>query len=105
LAFAATMAARDHQAFTAFLSEHAIFVSDAEALRGKPRVAEAWRAFFEATTAPFRWEPDLVEVSAAGDLALSSGPVHSASGELIGRFNSIWRFEDGVWRVVFDKGS
>ena len=42
----------------------------------------------------------------SGRLALSSGPVLGASGEQIGRFNSIWRKDaDGQWRVVFDKGS
>jgi ketosteroid isomerase-like protein len=32
--------------------------------------------------------------------------VRSPSGEVVGRFNSIWRLDDdGQWRVVFDKGS
>ena len=49
---------------------------------------------------------DVVEVLESGNLALSSGPVRNASGEEVGRFNSIWRKEaDGTWRVVFDKGS
>lgn len=55
---------------------------------------------------PVPWAPDQVEVLASGTLALSTGPVHDTSGKVIGRFNSVWRLEsDGLWRVVFDKGS
>ena len=51
-------------------------------------------------------EPDIVEVLDSGTMALTSGPVHDPKGELIGRFNSIWRLEpDGRWRVVFDRGA
>ena len=104
LAFAATMAARDHESFTSFLSDDAIFMTGEAPLRGKAQVAEGWRHYFAPEDAPFRWEPDTVEVSGAGDLALSTGPVHSPTGELTGRFTSIWRLEDGSWRVIFDKG-
>jgi len=38
--------------------------------------------------------------------AFSSGPVFDAQGTEVGRFNSIWRLDpDGVWRIVFDRGS
>jgi hypothetical protein len=41
----------------------------------------------------------------SGTLALSTGPVVDTSGEVVGRFNSIWRLEaPGVWKIVFDKG-
>jgi len=47
-----------------------------------------------------------VVVLESGRLALSSGPVTTADGQSAGRFNSVWRKDDdGVWRVVFDKGS
>jgi len=103
-AFAATMAARDHEAFTGFLSEHAIFFAGPGVLRGRDAVAAGWKPYFEAEGAPFSWEPDAVEVSAAGDLALSTGPVLDADGNRVGRFNSIWRLECDGWRIVFDKG-
>ena len=106
IAFAKTMADRDHEAFTSFLSADAIFFNGNEPLRGREIVAGAWAAFFEGETAPFSWHPDVVEVLESGDLALSSGPVTGPAGEELGRFNSIWRREaDGRWRVVFDKGS
>ena len=105
-AFARTMADRDHTAFTAFLSDEAIFFSEETPERGKDAVATAWKPYFAAEVAPFSWEPDHVEVLESGSLALSTGPVYDAAGRLIGRFNSIWRREEsGDWLVVFDKGS
>ena len=106
IAFAKTMADRDFDAFRSFVSSEAIFFNGNEPLRGREEVARVWARYFEGATAPFSWHPDVVEVLESGNLALSSGPVRNASGEEVGRFNSIWRKEaDGTWRVVFDKGS
>jgi ketosteroid isomerase-like protein len=104
-AFAATMAKRDHQAFTSFLADETIFYSGPKALRGKDTVAAEWKAFYEKPEAPFSWEPDQVEVLDSGTLAHSSGPVRDPQGKLTGRVNSVWRQEaPGKWRIVFDKG-
>jgi ketosteroid isomerase-like protein len=104
-AFARTMVDRDHAAFTDFLAEEAVFFSSETVLVGRDRVATAWKPFFDDETAPFTWEPQVVEVLKSGTLALSSGPVRDPSGKVIGIFNSIWRLEaDGRWRIVFDKG-
>ena len=103
--FARSMADRDHAAFTGWLSEQAVFFGGGQVLRGKAAVAAGWKAYFDAAGAPFSWEPDQVEVLADGSLALSTGPVRNPAGQVIARFNSIWRQEaPGVWRVVFDKG-
>jgi ketosteroid isomerase-like protein len=105
-AFARTMADRDHAAFATFLSDEAVFFSGPQPLRGKQSVVESWARFYRTPEAPFSWEPDQVEVLESGTLAISSGPVHDASGKLVARFTSIWRFESpGRWRVVFDKGN
>jgi uncharacterized protein (TIGR02246 family) len=105
-AFARSMADRDHAAFTALLSEQAVFFGGGgQVLRGKAAVAAGWKAFFDGAQAPFSWEPDQVQVLADGTLALSTGPVRDPGGKLIARFNSIWRQEaPGQWRIVFDKG-
>ena len=106
VAFARTMADRDLDAFASFLSDEAVFFAGARPLRGRAAILEAWAPFFQGPDAPFSWAPDLVEVLASGDLALTSGTVTSPSGEAAGRFNTVWRQDaDGVWRVVFDKGS
>jgi ketosteroid isomerase-like protein len=104
-AFAQTMADRDHQAFASFVADDAIFFGGPEPLRGKQQVVDGWAPFFDGPDAPFSWEPAEVEVLESGALALSSGPVRNAHGELVARFTSIWRREtDGTWRVIFDKG-
>ncbi len=59
----------------------------------------------------FRWSTELADVSAAGDLALTFGPVHiyknEPGGARLGCEHglSLWRREpDGSWRQVFDAG-
>lgn len=106
LAFAKTMEDRDFEAFLSFVSPEAVFFNGNKPLRGHAEISQAWAPLFEDETAPFSWQPDVVEVLESGRIALSSGPVLSASGEILGRFNSIWRKDnDGQWRVIFDKGS
>ena len=103
--FAATMARRDFEGFSGFLSREAVFMSPGGASRGKEAVAQAWRGYFDKPAAPFSWAPGDVEVLASGTLAFSSGPVFDAGGKQVGRFNSVWRLEGpGTWRVVFDRG-
>jgi ketosteroid isomerase-like protein len=104
-AFARSMAQRDFTAFSSHLSADAVFFTGPQPLRGKAEVAGFWKRWFADAVAPFSWEPDHVEVLASGDLALSTGPVHTPDGRLAGRFNSIWRLEaPGTWRIVFDRG-
>ncbi len=104
--FAATMEFRDFEGFKSLLSEEAVFFSGTRVMSGKQQVADAWEPYFEDPVAPFSWEPETVEVLESGTLALSSGPVRSTSGELLGTFTSIWRLEDvNKWRIIFDKGS
>ena len=103
--FAASMAQRDLDAFAALLSTEAIFFGDTTVMRGKRAVIEGWRAFFQKPAAPFSWKPDVIEVLASGNLAISSGPVFDPGGKKIGGYSSIWRREpDGNWRIIFDKG-
>jgi ketosteroid isomerase-like protein len=105
MAFAKSMADRNLEAFASWLSEEAIFFNSPKPLHGKAAVLAWWSRYFDATSAPFSWEPDQVEVITSGTLALSSGPVRDPTGKVVGRFNSIWRQEEFGWRVVFDKGS
>jgi len=105
-AFAKSMADRDINSFASWLSGEAIFFTGPEPLRGKEAVLAWWSRYFKAPKVPFSWEPDQVEVTFSGKLALSTGPVLNSEGVLIGRFNSVWRLEgEGCWRIVFDKGS
>jgi ketosteroid isomerase-like protein len=105
-AFAATMKARDHAAFSTFVSDEAVFYTGpGRTLHGKAAIASEWKRYYDKPAAPFSWEPEEVEVLASGTLAISSGPVYDPNGKLISRFSSIWRQEaPGTWRVVFDRG-
>jgi ketosteroid isomerase-like protein len=105
-AFAKSMADRDMDAFASWLSDEAIFFTGPTPLRGKTAVLGWWSRYFASKEAPFSWDPDQVEVVDSGTLALSTGPVRDPTGNVTGRFNSIWRLEaPGRWRIVFDKGS
>jgi len=104
VAFAKTMADRDHAAFATFVSEEALFFGR-NLLRGRAAVAEGWTPFFAGERAPFSWTPERVAVVDSGTLAVSSGPVLDPDGKRVGTFNSTWRVEDdGEWRVVIDIG-
>jgi ketosteroid isomerase-like protein len=104
IAFAKTMADRDHAAFVPFVAKEALFMGRS-LLRGRKAVSEGWKPYFEAEKAPFSWQPDRVEVVDSGTLAFSSGPVFDPDGRRVGTFNSTWRLEsDGEWRVVLDSG-
>jgi hypothetical protein len=104
LAFARTMADRDHAAFVTFLDAETVF-SGAKVLRGAKAVADEWKSFYQGPKAPFSWTPDAVEVLDSGTLALSSGPVFNPEGKRIGTFNSVWRLQaGGKLKIVFDKG-
>lgn len=106
IAFAKAFSDRDLDAFLSFVSPEAVFFNGNEPSRGLDAIARLWAPNFDGADAPFSWHPDVIQVLESGRLALSSGPVLSASGEEAGRFNSIWRKDpDGQWRVVFDKGS
>jgi ketosteroid isomerase-like protein len=103
--FAAAFARRDTAAFASFVASEAIFFGGATPARGRAAVLASWASLLAAPSPPFSWHPETIEVLASGTLALSSGPVLSASGVRTGTFDSIWRKEaDGTWRVVFDKG-
>jgi ketosteroid isomerase-like protein len=105
VAFAKSMADRDHAAFMTFLADEAVFMANGKPARGAKAVAEQWKRFFEGKQAPFSWEPEFVEVLDSGTLATSSGPVRDPSGKRVGTFNSVWRREpNGVWKIVLDGG-
>ncbi len=102
-AFAQSMAKRDAQAFRVMLSKETVFIGR-KVLRGPDEVMAFWQRFFEGPQAPFSWEPQTVEVLPSGTLAYSSGPVRDPAGTVIATYNSIWRLEEGEWKIVFDYG-
>jgi ketosteroid isomerase-like protein len=104
-AFAKTMADRDHEAFSSFIADEAIFFGAAGPLRGKQAVADGWKLLFDGPQAPFSWEPDVVEVLDSGTLAFNPRPIRDLQGNTVGTYSSVWcRDAGGKWLVVFDRG-
>ena len=105
-AFAASMAARDFNAFASFVADDATFVNGGKPLRGKAAVLMHWERFFRSPQAPFAWKPEIVEVLASGQLAYSEGPVSLPDGKVVARYVSTWRRDPstGAWKVVLDNG-
>jgi len=104
-AFAATMAARDLDAFSSFLADEVVFFTGDTELRGRKAVAEGWSVYFEGPDPLFSWEPEAVAVLVSGGLGFSSGPVFDPEGNRVGTFNSVWRrTAAGEWEIIFDRG-
>jgi ketosteroid isomerase-like protein len=111
IAFAASVLENRPERFAAALDEGAVFVGG-EVSRGKAAIVEAWRGYFGAERPYFEWHPEVVELSADGELGFSRGPwtirgrgKDGVEVEQKGIYNSIWRRQpDGSWRIVFDAG-
>ena len=104
VAFAKTMADRDHAAFVSFIADDVVWLGRS-VFRGRQQVAEGWKPLYEGKQAPFSWEPERVEVNDSGTLGLSTGPVRDPAGKRVGTYNSIWRRgADGKWTIIFDNG-
>ena len=105
IAFAKTMADRDHAAFGSFVAADAVFMGPGSTPHhGRAAVVAAWKPLYEGP-AHFSWSPERVEVTLSGTLALSTGPVFDPAGKRTSTFISTWRLDtDGVWRVVLDIG-
>ncbi len=110
IAFAASVADRDAEAFASFIDEDAVFLG-ATALRGRAAIVEGWAVFLTEGGPTLVWQPEVVEVRPDG-LGLSRGPYTlTATGDdgeetsSSGLFTSIWRRDaDGGWKVLFDAG-
>jgi ketosteroid isomerase-like protein len=110
LAFAASARERDAEAFATFLSPDVVFLG-AATLKGPEAVLQAWAPFFVEGGPELEWEPELVEVLDSSEMGITRGPyvlrVTTPEGEVResrGTFSSVWRREDGAWRVLFDSG-
>lgn len=103
---AASLKDGTHAAFLAFLAPDGIEFRPTPTL-GRPTHENKPRAKSTLT-----WAPAWVAVSAAGDLALSSGPFEfrpvgddAIVGVTRGLFMSVWRRQpDGTWKVAVDSG-
>ena len=66
LAFARTMADRDHPAFVSLIADEAVFLMGGKPLRGRAAVADYWKRFYTEPKATFSWKPAHVQVLDSG---------------------------------------
>ena len=114
VAFARSVADRDAVAFAGFVHPGAAFnTGQAEPLRGRDRIVEAWAGIIAGKDLRLSWYPSRVTIGAAANVAWSSGPAlfewpdrPPAQRYAIGTYHSVWtRDADGRWRVLFDEGA
>ncbi len=94
---------------TAFL--HALSENSIVFLPGPLDGKKAWEAKPESK-AVLQWQPVLAATSTTGDLGYTTGPWSYKNRRRLtrkppdfGQFVSIWRWENGKWKLSFDLGS
>ena len=110
--FSQSVEKQDRELFASFIDPDARFVSN-KVDRRPEAITEAWAVFFSGDLPSIKWRPQIIEVLASGDLALSRGPYRivdedekGETREAWGTYNSVWRLNDqGEWLIVFDAGS
>ncbi|MEO5717053.1 MAG: nuclear transport factor 2 family protein [Chthoniobacterales bacterium] len=98
----------DHGTRAAFL--HALSDEAIAFESGPTNAKKAWQAKPESKSV-LQWQPVLAATSTSGDLGYTTGPWSfkndradkEAAGH--GQFVSIWRWENGQWKLRFDLGS
>ncbi|MDH3403025.1 MAG: nuclear transport factor 2 family protein [Acidobacteriota bacterium] len=108
-AFAATVRAKDREAFASFVDAGAVFAGGAP-LRGRQAILDGWAGLFSPEAPVLAWEPCVVEVEASGRIGFTSGPywIETPGGAEVprGTFFSVWeRQPDGGWKIVLDGGT
>lgn len=105
-AFAAHSVREDMRAaFIAAFADDGVFAPG-----GHWQVARDWLRERPPPPIVLDWQPRYVEVSASGDLGLSTGPwkitskTDPAVAPAYGQFVSIWRREGDAWKVAADLG-
>ena len=104
IAFAASFAEGDMEAFAGFLDEFAVFMGRSTPLKGKEAIVERWTRMRGTGEAPFGWRPERVAIEASGQLGMSTGPVLASDGTWLSSFVSTWKRTPEGWRVVLDVG-
>ncbi|MGZ7077436.1 MAG: YybH family protein [Candidatus Angelobacter sp.] len=107
LEFAKQTAARRLDGWMDFFAEDASIIHDGKTVTGK----QALRAFYQPVFADkdftLTWSPTHAEAAIDGTLGYTYGDYEARSGPSISRgmYTTIWRRENGRWKVVLDLGS
>jgi len=96
-------------AFEAFADSNVVLLRGDKLIKGKDGMA----AYFAAGTlqdVKLSWEPEFVDVAAAGDMAYTYGPYTFSARDTTGTqvaasgyFHTVWKRQpDGAWKFVWD---
>jgi ketosteroid isomerase-like protein len=110
--FAADVAARGVEAWAeVFAEDGAMFIPNAPLIRGRQQIRELMADLGDPRKAPpalqIRWKPLGAQVSADGTLGWTWGNAVSISarGERQNKYLTVWRWQQGAWKVQADQGS
>jgi ketosteroid isomerase-like protein len=112
----ACSAASEAQGLEGFLScfaEEATSLPPAGApIQGKSALRESLRASFTSEGHSLTWQPIRAEASRSGDLGFSFGTYELKTRDkdgkplsVTGKYTSIWKKQDGHWKIVVDMGN
>lgn len=85
--------------------------SDYENIIGKGKIEIEMEKVFQMEQLSFTWEPKFAEVSSDGTLGVTMGQyvrTFVKNGEEItqkGKYTTIWKKKDGIWKILFDTGN
>ena len=96
-----------HNAFVAYAADDATMMRNNTLVKGKTAIDEFYKNTDSKT---LDWAPDLVDVSASGDLGYTYGTYHFTYQDSLGEshvntgiFHTVWKRQaDGAWKFVWD---
>lgn len=98
------------KAFTFYAADSAVINRGNSIIKGKAAISKIYNKPSVQTNIKLIWEPDFIDVSAAGDLAYTygqytysytdtTGTEHSTTGY----FHTVWKRQaNGSWKYVYD---
>jgi uncharacterized protein (TIGR02246 family) len=105
----AAVSEKDAAAVAEFYAPDArIMPANAPAVRGRAAIAEFWKGLLELPGLDFRFEPQVIKVAEAGDVAYDIGTYslsHGAAQARVqdrGKYLVVWEKVGGQWKAMVD---
>jgi ketosteroid isomerase-like protein len=105
--FCKQTAARGLEGWMDFFATDAATIHDGKNVVGKDALREFYKPVFAGQNFSLTWTPTRAEVSRDGTLGYTYGDYEAKSGAGIshGMYVTVWRRENGRWKVALDLGS
>ncbi len=105
----AAVSAKDAATIAEFYAPDArIMPANAPAVRGRAAIVEFWKRFLELPGVDLRFEPQVIKVAEAGDLAYDIGTYSLSYGAAQarvqdrGKYLVVWERVSGEWKAMVD---